>query len=335
MNQYKIAFYTSGLGQTGGNKRILYLADALQRSGHTVHIIVSHSFKERDIRHYSCPVHYHGDAMNVDYDLAIGFNPVHCSLNVFSRLKADRKGLYILHVAAPEQYTPAYQEWIDVFGEHPFLVFGNNPAWRSVYSYGPHVQAIDLVGGIQWIEPRIKRTRDDRTFTIVCNGSSCAWKGFDLVQEAVNRLRLDNIEVVAFAFGAVNAVCLRWPSRIHLNVPYEEMANIYTQGDLYISFEDKQAGWGNTVLEAMMCGVPVICTEWGTKAYARHLKNAYVIERNTTVLRDAIEKLYHDRALRERLIVPEEERKKLYERFSYDRLADDLVKSVFEAEVHA
>lgn len=330
-----IAFYTAGLGQTGGNKRILYLADALQKLGHTVHIIVSHSFQNNETAPYRCPVLYHGDAMSETYDLAVGFNPVHCSLNVFSRLRAEHKGLYILHVNDLAQYTPAYQEWIDIFHDHPFFIFGNNPTWRNVYSFGSNARVIDLVGGIQWIQANneLKRNRD--VFTIVCNASSCGWKGFNLVQQALNRLRLDNVEVVAFAFGAANISRLRWPSRIYLNVPYEKMSDVYSQGDLYIAFEDKQAGWGNTTLEAMMCGVPVICTQWGTEAYAQHLENAYVIERDVTVLRDSIEKLYYDRALRDSLIISADEKRSLYERFSYDRLAQELIYNVFEAEVHA
>ncbi len=66
-----------------------------------------------------------------------------------------------------------------------------------------------------------------------------------------------------------------------------------------------------------------------------HKENAYVIERDVSVLRNTIEELYFDKELRDSLIISQEERRQLYEQFNYDRLAQELINNVFEVQVYA
>jgi glycosyltransferase involved in cell wall biosynthesis len=329
----RIAFYTSGLGLTGGNKRVLFFAKELCRLGHKVHIILSHQFKNRDKQQYPCPVISDTEAFSHCYDFLAVMNPLGCLIDVFKEIKADKRGIFILHLSEPLRYTNAYQQWLDTCTtEFPLYVFGNNPSWQNVYEVRAPHQAHDLIGGVDCCFKSVRRIRKRTVFTIVCNASITEWKGFHLVQQALNRLRFAPVQVVAFAHRTAHIDDLRWPVQLHMNVPYREMPVIYTQGDIFISFENNSAGWGNTAIEAMMCGVPVICTEGGTQAYARHRENAFVVERDPTALRNAIEYLYRNQKMRSSISPSIEKRRQMYRQFSYRTLVHRFLEIISEKQ---
>jgi len=328
----KIGFYTAGLGISGGNKRVLRFAQELVKLSHSVTVIVPHSFRERETVIYPCRVANEKDVMNEEFDFILGMNPVYCSFKYFSKFKVKKRGIYILHLNDKGKYSPAYQKWINYFkGSENFYVFGNNPDWKKYYDVEGIKNTYDLIGGID-IKPRKNklRKRKKNVFSIVCNASSLEWKGFEIVKNALNRWRIKDVflDVIAFAVGKAEIYDSRWPIKLYYNFPYEKMPEIYMQGDVFVYCEDKQAGWGNTAIEAMICGVPVICTKWGTTAYAKHLENAYIVENDATDLRNAIEKLYLDIKLRKKLIIPYRDRVKLFNEFSYNRLVLKFLKHV-------
>ncbi len=330
-DKYKIGLFSTGLGLTGGCKRIYFLALELCKMGHEVDVIVAHHFYEREAKPYPCPVINNTEAEKKSYDFLMLMNPFSCTVEAFKKINAVRRGMYILHLFQPEKYTPAYQKWIDILRlEENFYVFGNNPSWREYYNVTGIKNSFDLVGGIQscFKNPPLVKTKTKK-FTVVCHASVTPWKGFDLIQQSLNRLRINDVNVAAFAYNSTKVNQLRWPTQIFLNVPYDDMPNIYNQGDLFISMEDKQAGWANTVLEAMMCSVPVVCTKWGSEVYAKHLKNAYIIEREPTILRDTIELFFHEKNMGKSLLLDDSERTDFYNRFNYTELTQKLLRIVF------
>ncbi len=331
-----IAFYTCGFGYTGGNKRVLRLSEELVKLNQNVHVIVSHDFRTREIAEYPCKVIHHKEALNNYYDLVIAFNPVFCADEVFDELKSKYRGLYILHGNEPKRYTPAYQKWIDKYkGDNNFFVFGNNPDWRTFYNIKGLKYHFDLIGGIDIKPFPAKRTLKKKVFKVVCNASNVDWKGLDMIIEALERWRLNSeIEIIAFASQRTNVFCSRWPMKIYVNMPYENMPYIYREGDVYVYMEGEQAGWGNTALEAIMCGVPVVCSEYGTKSFAVHLNNAFVIKRNVSVLRDALEYLYENAELRKSLVKPVKIRKMIYDKYSYKKLAENLLSYIYEIGIN-
>jgi glycosyltransferase involved in cell wall biosynthesis len=51
------------------------------------------------------------------------------------------------------------------------------------------------------------------------------------------------------------------------------------------------AGWSNLAAEALACGVPLICTQHGTRAFAEHGTTALIVEPNCGAIAEALETL--------------------------------------------
>ncbi|MCW8107615.1 class I SAM-dependent methyltransferase [Alteromonas ponticola] len=60
-----------------------------------------------------------------------------------------------------------------------------------------------------------------------------------------------------------------------------ELPAFYHKCHCIVHVED-HAGWANTAAEALACGVPLICTSAGTKAFATHKKTALILEKYST-----------------------------------------------------
>jgi glycosyltransferase involved in cell wall biosynthesis len=88
-------------------------------------------------------------------------------------------------------------------------------------------------------------------------------------------------------------------------VPEEELVALYHAADMFVFPSTNRAEtWGTVQVEAMACGLPVICTELGTgTSYVnQHNVTGLVIEPNDSlILADAIQRLIDDPALRHRL----------------------------------
>ena len=88
-------------------------------------------------------------------------------------------------------------------------------------------------------------------------------------------------------------------------VPEEELIALYHAADIFVFPSTNRAEtWGIVQVEAMACGLPVICTELGTgTSYVnQHDVTGLVIEPNDSqALGDAIQRLIDDPELRQRL----------------------------------
>lgn len=77
----------------------------------------------------------------------------------------------------------------------------------------------------------------------------------------------------------------------------DELPNFYGSVDCVVHTEEL-GGWSNLVAEGMACGVPVICTPHGTRAFARHEETAIVISDPTPeALAGSIDQLRKDKPL--------------------------------------
>jgi glycosyltransferase involved in cell wall biosynthesis len=111
------------------------------------------------------------------------------------------------------------------------------------------------------------------------------------------------------------------PIEFHLNLEQGELAALYGSCDLFVSAE-KRAGWSNTVVEAMACGVPVVCTRSGTRDLAEHMESAWVARwRHPFFLSRGLRQVHGDRDLAEHLRATALER---VQRFSWPRVTDQL-----------
>jgi glycosyltransferase involved in cell wall biosynthesis len=100
--------------------------------------------------------------------------------------------------------------------------------------------------------------------------------------------------------GLPEALEVRPKIRLDLDVPREKLRIVYGSGDVFVSAE-KKAGWSNTTIEAMACGVSVVCTSSGTSDFAIHEETALVVPRTAWHVRRALVRMRRDEALRARL----------------------------------
>ena len=80
----------------------------------------------------------------------------------------------------------------------------------------------------------------------------------------------------------------------------DELSAYYDGLDCVVHTEEF-AGWSNLAAEALACGVPLICTIHGTLAFAEHNVTAIVVEPTAEAIRLAIEKLFINEELANRL----------------------------------
>jgi glycosyltransferase involved in cell wall biosynthesis len=178
--------------------------------------------------------------------------------------------------------------------------------------YGAEAAAV--VGGVNPrtffpLEPKERELRVPQSFRIVANGRfSRPRKGSRIVAKAAGGLKpARNIELVYFDTTTVDHTAglpekleVRPKIRLDLDVPREKLRIVYGSGDVFVSAE-KKAGWSNPTIEAMACGVAVVCTSSGTSDFAIHEQTALVVPRTSWHVRHALARLMRDEPLRARI----------------------------------
>lgn len=178
-------------------------------------------------------------------------------------------------------------------------------------------------------EPRERRPPE--RFTVLANGRfSRRRKGSRLVVRAIDRLarRAPHLEIRFFDSTTVDHTArlpadLRCRARVRMDVdvPRDRLRYVYGACDLFVSAE-KGAGWSNQTIEAMACGVPVVCTPSGTRDFAIDGETALVVPRTSWHIERAIRRMRAEPALRTRLAAAALEKVR---EFTWDRTADQLL----------
>jgi glycosyltransferase involved in cell wall biosynthesis len=168
-------------------------------------------------------------------------------------------------------------------------------------------------------------------FRILAHGRfSRRRKGTRLVVRAVHRLawRHRDLEVRFFDASTIHHeaglpedLACRARVRLDLDVPREKLRLVYGSSDVFVSAE-KGAGWSNQTIEAMACGIPVVCTRSGTRDFAVDGETAVVVPRTSWHIARAIRRIMDDPALRRRLA---EAGRAKAEEFPWERTADELL----------
>ncbi len=198
------------------------------------------------------------------------------------------------------------------------------------------VDAVPVVGGINLrlfhpLEAGEAEIRPPSRFRVLANGRfSRRRKGSRLVTKALDRLarRRRDLELVFFDSSTVDHVAglppdLRCRARVRMNldVPRDRLRILYGSSDLFVSAE-KKAGWSNQTIEAMACGVPVVCTSSGTVDFAIHEETALVVPRTVWHLTRAIRRMMEDDELRRRLAAAGLAKAR---EFAWEKTADQLL----------
>lgn len=110
------------------------------------------------------------------------------------------------------------------------------------------------------------------------------------------------------------------PYEFILNHPFDRNSEIFNRADIFVAAEG-QAGWSNTVAEAMACGVPVIATTAGTKDLLFDRQTGLICRRNSFSIRRKIRTLIQSPELLETY---GKNGRKIVENFDWHQLAGTL-----------
>jgi len=141
--------------------------------------------------------------------------------------------------------------------------------------------------------------KKDSAFRIIVVGMRTI-KGIQYILQAVNELRLKDLEVCLIGGSAdegARAIMKKHPGNFRYlgAVPQRELRKHYSQGSLSVLFSLSD-GFGMALLEAMACGLPVICSDRvGAKRAIRENIDGYVVPaRDVKTLKEKINYLYEN-----------------------------------------
>ena len=101
-------------------------------------------------------------------------------------------------------------------------------------------------------------------------------KGFDLLQKALDKLQLDNVELVVFGARNGDSVC-GYKTHYVGNIKSEEkMVELYNCADVMV-VPSRQENLSNVIMESLSCGTPVVAFDVGGNSdMAVHKQNGYL-----------------------------------------------------------
>jgi len=149
-----------------------------------------------------------------------------------------------------------------------------------------------------------------RQFVVLCSGDPRAHKGTATIRAALDRAKRTHPRVELRTYHG-------------MGIPQCKMAATYCAADLFVDAQ-RYAGWNNPVVEAMACGVPVVCTNIGGVAdFAFDGRTALLVAPDDPpALAHAIARMIDDRALRDRLATAAHAH---VQRFRWDDAADGFL----------
>ena len=150
-------------------------------------------------------------------------------------------------------------------------------------------------------------------FLIISSGRDVKWKGFAMFREVVDELKKSHPEI-------------RW---LVLNdLPQNTLHEYFAAADLYV-LNTGYEGLSNTLVEALSAGLPVVTTNvCGNPEVIEHGKTGLLVEYdNREQLKDAIFKMYQDRAMRERFVAAG---RQSLGKFSFEQMISETEKLLLE-----
>lgn len=330
---YDFGALVPGVGVFGGVRRFIEVGNELTRRGHRYTLY--HSTGEPPDW-----IPYAGETRPLDalagasHDVLITNDPT-----LFGRFRdtpAPLKLFYFAGKRIANERNIVRSDW---------TIVANSENMHRYLRRRYRIDADRAVGGInlETFRPR-DVSRDDDVFRIATFGrTSRRSKGVPIVLRAVERfarqfekrggtMRARSAQLVLFdhvgagheADPSKNFRC-DVSSEWHLNLSQPDLARLYASCDLFINAE-KRGGWANTVIEAMACGVPVVCTRSGTLDVAFHDRTAWVARfRHPWFLKRGMDAIAYDPQRAARLRNRALER---VQRFSWPSVVDQLLEVI-------
>jgi glycosyltransferase involved in cell wall biosynthesis len=293
----RIAFIEPHLELYGGIRRVLEFANRFVERGEDV--TVYHPSGE-PCAWMECRARVEPGARlsSIEHDVVIFNNPPDYPLA--RRARADLKVFYILALYDRERlkrfdpriFWPRKGRMMALKRclQLPFLHVSNATWMQRWLRENLGLETELQLGGINrdLFRP-VPVKRDPSVFRVLCSGDPREHKGTATIVAAVERVRERIPNVVLDTYHG-------------LGIPQSEMAQAYCAADLFVDAQ-WYAGWNNPVVEAMACGVPVVCSDiGGVEDFAFHDETALLAPaRDSGALASAIERMATSRELRESL----------------------------------
>lgn len=297
----RISLFLPHVGVFGGVRRFLELGNAWSASGHAVTLLHPEGGPPAWLP-FAGATRRLDEAATVAADLAVCADPH--TFDAFAAAPAGTRLYYCVIEGDPGLAR--------ALARPDVRLAANSGPLRRALARRARRPVLDGVGGISVRQFRPDPARRAAApLRVLLNGRrSRPKKGTDLALRALAGLagKVPDFEVVLFdSLGPQNrqdprdGAPLPAHARFVLDPTQDELVALYQSAHLFVAAERK-AGWCNTALEAMACGVAVVCTPSGTRDFARHGGNALVARwRHPWALRPPIARLLRDPALRQRL----------------------------------
>ena len=143
------------------------------------------------------------------------------------------------------------------------------------------------------------RQKNDNVFRIVFSGSACFRKGFHYLLDAVNKLD-SNLKIECWHLGTIDPQMKKYlvnknKNSISFKGSYKEseLPNLYSQCSVLI-LPSLEEGLAMVTLQAMACGLPIICTpNTGLEDVISNGIEGFIVPiRNTEIIVEKIMYLY-------------------------------------------
>ena len=161
----------------------------------------------------------------------------------------------------------------------------------------------------------------DKKFRIIFSGTLCVRKGSHYLLKAINELSIKNYEFIHA--GTIDSDFKILLNNFNLNnirfighIDQKNLNKYYSQSSIFV-FPSLEEGLANVILQAMSCGLPVICTpNSGGENLIKNKVEGYIVPpRNHKILKNKIEYLYYHPDIRKKM--SKAARKKIVSNFSW------------------
>ncbi len=189
----------------------------------------------------STHIEYQRDILKEEYDL-LGIKPNLPSLNIIDIEKKE----YDLsdYICVPSE-----------FAKKTFLKKGYNSNKIVKIAYGVNLKNFNIFGKVEKRE----------NFNIICTGSLSVRKGVIYLIKAFNELKIKNSNLIFVGDMEKSLEKILYPYlneniKIFKSVDQNSLKNFYINSNVYVTCSIEE-GLSMVQLQAMACGLPVICTE--------------------------------------------------------------------------
>lgn len=279
----------------GGVKRFLEIGTHLVKRGHRV-LIFTHKGEPPLWFPFTGEVYKLGSAEQDSLEVIIASEPA-----FIPTLKSSKALVKVFYAILQRRKIKA------VLAEKDITVWANSLGMYKYLNGAHNPQVFPMIGGIDLERFPYLPIRNPEVITILAYGRFYRKKkGVGLVIRACEylynqgfpiRLMLFDTPVDDAGRKAIAGFTCKVPFEFILDYPIMKMADVYHKADLFVSAE-RNAGWANTVIEAMACGVPVVTTRSGTRDFVKKNETGVVVWRHWWFIQRGIRKLLSNPALR-------------------------------------